>query len=34
MKHLSDTFSIQIRLTQDDALTPLFFNFSLEYGIK
>jgi hypothetical protein len=34
IKYLSDTFPIQISLKQDDALKPLFFNFSFEYAIK
>jgi hypothetical protein len=32
-KHLSDSFPIQCGLTQGDALSPLFFNFALEYAI-
>jgi hypothetical protein len=32
-KHLSDNFSIQNALKQGDALSPLLFNFSLEYAI-
>jgi hypothetical protein len=32
-KHLSDNFSIQNGLKQGDALSPLFFNFGLEYII-
>jgi hypothetical protein len=32
--HLSDTFFIQYRLKQGDALTPLLFNFASEYVIK
>jgi hypothetical protein len=33
-KHLSDSFPIQNGLTQGNALTPLLFNFALEYAIK
>jgi hypothetical protein len=33
-KDLYDTFSIQNDLKQGDALTPLLFNFSLEYSIR
>jgi hypothetical protein len=33
-KHLSDTFLIQNGLKQVDALTPLLFNFALEYVIR
>jgi hypothetical protein len=33
-KHLSDSFPIQDGLEQDDALSPLFFNFALEYAIR
>jgi hypothetical protein len=32
-KHLSDSFSIQNGLKQGDALSPLLFNFALEYAI-
>jgi hypothetical protein len=32
-KHLSDSFPIQNGLKQGDALSPLLFNFSLEYTI-
>jgi hypothetical protein len=34
MKHLSDSFPIQNGLKQGDALSPLLFNFALEYGIR
>jgi hypothetical protein len=33
-KHLSDAFPIQNGLKQGDALSPLLFNFDLEYAIK
>jgi hypothetical protein len=34
-KHLSDSFPIQNGLKQgDDALSPLLFNFALEYVIR
>jgi hypothetical protein len=33
-KHLSDSFSIQNGLKQGDALSPLIFNFALEYAIR
>jgi hypothetical protein len=33
-KHLSDSFPIQNGLTQGDALSPLLFNFALEYAIR
>jgi hypothetical protein len=33
-KHLSDRFPIQNSLKQGDALSPLFFNFALEYAIR
>jgi hypothetical protein len=33
-KHLSDSFLIQNRLKQGDALSPLLFNFALEYARK
>jgi hypothetical protein len=32
-KHWSDNFLIQNDLKQGDALSPLFFNFRLEYDI-
>jgi hypothetical protein len=32
--HLSDTFPIQDGLKERDALTPLLFNFALEYIIR
>jgi hypothetical protein len=32
-KHLSDNFPIQNGLKQGDALSPLFFNFALEYTL-
>jgi hypothetical protein len=33
-KHLSDNLPIQNGLTQGDALTPLLFNFGLEYAVR
>jgi hypothetical protein len=33
-KYLSDNFPIQNGLIQGDALSPLLFNFALEYAIK
>jgi hypothetical protein len=33
-KHLSDKFPIQNGLKQGDALSPLLFNFLLEYAIR
>jgi hypothetical protein len=33
-KLLSDTFPIQNDLKQGDALSPLLFNFALEYAIR
>jgi hypothetical protein len=33
-KHLSDKFPIQNGLKQGDALSPLPFNFALEYAIR
>jgi hypothetical protein len=33
-KHLSDTFPIKNDLKQGDALSPLLFNFALEYAIR
>jgi hypothetical protein len=33
-KHLSNNFPIQNGLKQGDALTPLLFNFALEYAIR
>jgi hypothetical protein len=33
-KHLSDSFPILIGLKQGDALSPLHFNFALEYVIR
>jgi hypothetical protein len=32
--HLSDSFPIQNGLKQEDALSPLLFNFPLEYTIR
>jgi hypothetical protein len=33
-KFLSDTFPIQYGLKQGDALSPMLFNFALEYAIR
>jgi len=33
-KNLSDLFPIRNGLTQGDVLSPLFFNFALEYAIR
>jgi hypothetical protein len=33
-KYLSTTFPIQTGLKQGDALSPLLFNFALEYAIR
>jgi hypothetical protein len=33
-KYQTDTFRIQNRLKQGDALSPLLFNFALEYAIR
>jgi hypothetical protein len=33
-KLLSDIFSIQYGLKQGDALSPLLFNFALEYAVR
>jgi hypothetical protein len=33
-KHLSDTFPIKNSSKQGDALSPLLFNFALEYAIR
>ena len=33
-KNLSDIFSIRNGLKQGDALSPLLFNFALEYAIR
>jgi hypothetical protein len=33
-KHLLDAFPIQNGLKQEDALSPLFFSFALEYTIR
>jgi hypothetical protein len=33
-EHLSDNFPIQNGLKQGDALSPLLFNFALEYAIR
>jgi hypothetical protein len=33
-KHLSDSFPIQNGLKQGDALSPLLFNFALDYAVR
>jgi hypothetical protein len=33
-KHLCDMFPIQNYLKQGDALSPLFFNFTVKYAIR
>jgi hypothetical protein len=33
-KNLSDKFPIQNSLKQGDALSPLLFNFALEYAVR
>jgi hypothetical protein len=33
-KHLSDNFPIKNGLKRRDALSPLLFNFALEYAIR
>jgi hypothetical protein len=33
-KHLSDSFPIQNGLKQGDALSPMLFNFALEYAVR
>jgi hypothetical protein len=33
-KNLSDKFTIENGLKKGDALSPLFFNFALEYAIR
>jgi len=33
-KHLSDVFIIENGLKHDDVLSPLLFNFTLDYAIR
>jgi hypothetical protein len=33
-KHLHDTFPIQNGMKQGDSLSPLLFNFALEYALR
>jgi hypothetical protein len=33
-KHLSGAFPVKNSLKQEDALSPLLFNFALEYAIR
>jgi hypothetical protein len=33
-KHMSDSFAIQNGLKQRNALSPLFFNYALEYAVR
>jgi hypothetical protein len=33
-EHLSDSFPIQNGLEQGDALSPLLFNFALQYALR
>jgi hypothetical protein len=33
-KNLSDAFAIQNSLKEGDALSPLLFNFALEYTVR
>jgi len=33
-KNVSDRFPIRIGLKQRDVLSPMFFNFALEYAIR
>jgi hypothetical protein len=33
-KHLPDNFPIQVDLKQEDAISPVLFNFDLEFAIR
>jgi hypothetical protein len=33
-KHLSDSYLIQNSIKREDTLSPLLFNFALEYAIR
>jgi hypothetical protein len=33
-KHLSDSFLIQNGLKQEDSLSPVHFNYTLEYAVR
>jgi hypothetical protein len=33
-KHLSDSFPIKSGIKQGDTLSPLLFNFALEYAVR
>jgi hypothetical protein len=33
-RHVSDNFVIQYNLKQGNVLSPMFFNFALEYAIR
>jgi hypothetical protein len=34
IRHLSDSFPIQYGLKQEDALSPLLFNLTLEFVVR